>query len=170
MFKSILPIIILSLTLPTLANAGNSVTESLCSGNEEIVFSCSHDNKTVSLCSTKNLSPSSGSITYRFGTKNKIELEYPSSKTTPADAFKAHFESWAKGSGSEISFVSGKYKYVVYNRKAVYEAVEHDNGGGVRIYKNEQPVKDMWCKQSSIQDNMWERLHDLGLPDSEDEN
>jgi len=157
--------LIFFLSISTTAYSGNA-TSSLCSPDEEVVFSCSCSNKTVSLCATKNLTADSGKLTYRYGTSKKVELEYPTIKIPPAKAFTAHFEDWAHGSISNISFTRGEYKYTVYNRTITYEVNAHDDGSGVEIYKNGKLVKDIWCKDSTVKESIWEKLHDIGLPET----
>jgi hypothetical protein len=57
----------------------NRTKSVLCDKTEKVVFSCQLENKkTVSLCSSPNLSKSTGYMVYRYGSNMKsIELAYP---------------------------------------------------------------------------------------------
>jgi hypothetical protein len=56
-------------------------TASLCAAEEEIVWSCAtENNKIASVCASRDLTIDKGYVQYRFGTKQKIELEAPRSR------------------------------------------------------------------------------------------
>src|SRR5213594_3849147 len=55
----------------------------LCATSERIIFSCPirRPAKIVSLCASKDLTSERGYLQYRFGVPEKIELEFPKSRT-----------------------------------------------------------------------------------------
>src|ERR1041384_1882191 len=61
----------------------------LCARNERIIFSCpiKRPAKIVSLCASKDLTSDRGYVQYRFGVPEKIELEFPQSKTGTQQKF-----------------------------------------------------------------------------------
>jgi len=161
--------ILMVFLLITSTAAGEAAEEnqSLCSPDEVIVFSCVCSNKVLSLCATNNITANTGRLTYRYGIPVKtLELVYPAKPLEPAKAFYAYFDSWAKGSVSEISFKRGQYTYTVYSRTAAFEigTAKRENGAGVEIHRKEALVQDIWCKDSTIQDNIWRVLRNIGLP------
>src|ERR1700686_38545 len=101
----------------------------ICEPIETVVFSCATSRegtdpfhskttsrKLISFCATPGITANSGSLVYRFGVdKQHIEMTYPRQPLAPAKAFTAAFESWAKGSGSRLSFIVGEYSYMLYN-------------------------------------------------------
>ena len=46
----------------------------LCQEYESTVFSCPAGKKTISVCASKTVTPESGYVQYRFGSKENIEL------------------------------------------------------------------------------------------------
>lgn len=56
----------------------SDTTVTLCKSNEDIYFNAKLENrKYVSLCGAGHRSPSTGYVKYRYGTSDKVELEYP---------------------------------------------------------------------------------------------
>lgn len=151
--------------VPLVSQAAETVKPSLCEPGEKVVFSCSVSKKTVSLCSTPELSATSGRITYRFGVPGQEpELTYPSEQLAPSAAFSTGFQSWAKGSYSAVQFKRGEYVYTVYNRRAAFEEHARSNGGGVLVKHQGKQITDLWCENNTIQDKIWETLKKLELP------
>src|SRR5919106_687690 len=74
----------------TASNVAQLQPGSLCERDEKIVFSCTVGKaaKTVSLCSSKELTKDTGYMKYRFGLPGKIELEYPQEQQRANEAFK----------------------------------------------------------------------------------
>jgi hypothetical protein len=106
-------------------------------------------------------------LRYRFGRVGlRPELEYPKSAVDPSDAFKAHFDNWAKGMYSSVSFSLGDYSYMVYSRHAAFEEDSRSNGSGVKVTSSGGPNSDLWCDNDRITDNIWAELGSLHLKDS----
>lgn len=163
MRKAFIPLALLS--VPLVAWSEDNAKPNLCEPGEKVVFSCSVSKKTVSLCSTPDLSATSGRLTYRFGVPGQTpELTYPTEQLVPSAAFSTEFYSWAKGSYSAVQFKRDEYVYTVYNRKAAFEEHARSNGGGVLVNHQGKQISDLWCDNKSIQDNIWETLKKLELP------
>ncbi len=93
----------------------------LCEENEKVLFNCGIGSKYLSLCSSKDLSPSTGYISYRFGELDKKpELEYPTDNVMPKDAFVYSYNPYAKGNSIQLSFSMGQYTYTVDVQSHVY--------------------------------------------------
>ena len=124
------------------AHAGNS----LCSSNEEVLFSCALRGKTVSLCASPELSKDSGYLVYRYGALGKSpELTYPENSIKPADAFTLYHSSYAKGSSTQISFQRREVSYTLYSESNVFDV----NGSGIAIEKFGNRVAHLKCNEKS---------------------
>lgn len=143
--KKVLSIVLLSL-------ASNSYAESLCSSQEETVFSCDTKTESISICALTNDRIQAQRIRYLFGTKRKIELNYPKRNDKSS---KQHFASnytYGPGFNSYISFRIGAFKYFVYSNHGndVYSqtgdkmAIAFDQAG-VAVFKDSALVKHIKC-------------------------
>ena len=112
-----------------------SVTQlagSLCENTEKIVFSCTvagKSAKTVSLCSSKELTKDKGYLQYRFGLPGRIELEFPNSRDQSRSAFKYSHYFRAQFDQTEISFTSDGYEYSIFDDyNGEQKPARHDQG------------------------------------------
>lgn len=116
-----------------------SITSNLSFGqkyllqNEELIYSFKTQNgKKMLLTKDKN----DNYIIYRFGTKTKIEFEFPEKLKTSWSKFKYSFYLRGGGKINEamdlnyISFINKNYKYVIYD---TYFSVENKTNIGVKI-------------------------------------
>jgi hypothetical protein len=90
---------------------------SLCSRDEQIVFSCTvkRGSKIVSLCGSKDLAKDRGYLQYRFGLPNKIELEFPQSRTGTQEQFRYSHYFRYQVDLTEISFNINGYAYQIFD-------------------------------------------------------
>jgi hypothetical protein len=64
-------------------------SKSLCQANEQTIWSCATTkNKTASVCASKDLAEDKGYLQYRFGSLEKIELEFPKERKDSQKSFK----------------------------------------------------------------------------------
>lgn len=87
---------------------------SLCAEDEDIYFSCSlSGGKIVSVCASGNTEPSAGYVQYRYGTPDRIEINYPEKMLPPRQHF--FFVNASEGSVNKdiIKFKNGSYTYIV---------------------------------------------------------
>ncbi|TAN68143.1 MAG: hypothetical protein EPN17_09910 [Methylobacter sp.] len=91
-------------------------TESYCSEQEQTVFSCSLGKKIVSVCASKDISPTSGYLQYRFGKQNAPELIFPALTNAPSQrsGIQARSLMFSGGGGAYLRFINGNYNYIVY--------------------------------------------------------
>ena len=78
----------------------------LCSADEEVIFSCKTKRKMYEICASKDLSATSGYMQYRAGSNGKVEFVYPSHPEAPAGKF--HFGLLARG--AVLSFQNGNLR------------------------------------------------------------
>jgi ABC-type Fe3+-hydroxamate transport system substrate-binding protein len=87
----------------------------LCAKNERVIFSCpvKRPARIVSLCGSKDLTSDRGYLQYRFGVPEKVELEFPQSKTGTQQKFQYTHYFRAQVDLTEISFSSNGYEYQI---------------------------------------------------------
>ena len=83
--------------------------QTLCSPNEDVVFSCSAKRKTYEICASKDLSATSGYMQYRAGSNGKVEFRYPDKRVAPAGRFKLSLLP----RGAQLTFRNGKFTYEI---------------------------------------------------------
>jgi hypothetical protein len=126
---------------------------SLCEVNEKILFSCQigKTGKIVSLCSSPNLKKETAYLQYRYGSKGKIELTFPSEKANSLEKFRyAHYFRY-QVDRTQVSFSNAEYEYSIF---AIYE----DDGKwpieeqGILISKEGQSSKEtrLLCRSTAI--------------------
>lgn len=107
------------LALSMLGDARSSVSGpvSHCADSEQVVFSCAlkQSQKLLSLCSSKELTKTSGYMQYRFGLPGKVELEFPQHREDSLKSFQYSHYFRAQVDLTEISFVSGDFQYTVFD-------------------------------------------------------
>ena len=123
--------------------------------NEKLIYSFETQNgKKCVLAKDKN----DKYIIYRFGTKNKIEFEFPEKNKASWDKFKYTF--YLRGGGIQnegmdlnyIKFINDKYKYVIYD---TYYAVENESEIGIKIINlKDNTTTDIKGKESSRKGNL----------------
>ena len=114
--------------------------DSLCEQTEKIVFSCPIVNagKTVSLCSSKELTKEKGYLQYRYGVPGKIELEFPKQREQTQTAFKYSHYFRAQVDTTDISFVNGDTEYSVFDDyNGEQKPAQHEQGVKITTPKRE---------------------------------
>lgn len=122
----------------------------LCTEDEEVLISFKTEDspKTLSVCVEKNQSEY---IVYRFGTKEKIELEFPSNKVDSWNKFT--YSYYLRGGGeinegmdsNYLSFENGEYEYCIYEE---YFSKDKSKLVGIKI-TNKTTNKEINIKGSS---------------------
>jgi len=115
--------------------------------NEEVVFSFDAKNgKKLSLVKDK----ANQYIQYRFGTKTKVEMQFPAERTKESWK-KFHYNSYMRGGGKDnaameihnLLFKNNGYEYVIFR---AYHSEGNDYSAGIII-------KDIKGKESRISGN-----------------
>lgn len=101
--------------------------DNLCKTTEKVIFSCTVQNgkKILSVCGTTKLTKTEGYLQYRFGTKSKLELVYPSTTKGTQEQFYWFYLRGTDGAGAELSFNNHGYTYTISSTYAY-----QDNAGG----------------------------------------
>ena len=139
--------------------------------NEEIIYSFETKNgKKMSLVKDK----SNKYIQYRFGSKSKVEMEFPSERTTQSWK-KFHYNSYSRGGGvansgmevDNLQFFNDGVEYILFR---TYHAEGEEYSAGIivtnktkkttRIIGNYKTVKGCIC---NLQDTGMIEIEDIGL-------
>ena len=118
---------------PTRDKQKENLKYSLCKSTEHVVFTCKLKNKLASVCASENLNKTSGYIQYRFGDKQKIQLQVPSKKIE--DRINVSYETQAAGASGirdTLQFQSGNYYYQVYSSSYRSDKVS-ENGSSIWV-------------------------------------
>ena len=105
----------------------------LCNLNETVILSfITKNNKITSIC----VSTDQSYIVYRYGQKNKIELEFPADKKDSWLKFKYSYYFRGGGADNEgldlnyLTFTNNDFKYTIYEE---YSATDNSTIYGIRI-------------------------------------
>lgn len=127
----------------------NNYNDDLSLDDEEVLFSFKTGSpiKTMSVCISKN---AQDYIIYRFGTKEKVELEFPENKSDSWNKFT--YSYYLRGGGKEnegvdmnyLTFINGGYQYQIYQE---YSAKDSTQSVGVKVIdlltNNETNIKGL---------------------------
>lgn len=133
----------------------------LCLAGEAAVFACQvGDGKLVSLCASADLGEHAGTLTYRFGRPDRLELTFPETPAHP----KAHFRRGsivsAGGGGDFVSFSRDAHTYTLWADTG--PSGEH---AGVAVLKDGQTVANLPCRGPALNpDENWARVYKARLP------
>lgn len=118
--------------LSVLADTALAAEASHCRNTEVIVFNCQLESgKYVSVCASKPLTPSTGTLQYRFGPLGHVELGYPKQASSPQKRFTFGTLTSPTAESEHLDFRRGDFQYSVFRRIAT--GVESENGGGVTV-------------------------------------
>jgi hypothetical protein len=92
-----------------------AAAETLCKGDERVVFSCSAAARIASICASPDLSRTQGYMQYRFGRPGNLELVYPEAPTPPGDVFQSGFLMFSGGGGAWLRFHKGSFAYTIFS-------------------------------------------------------
>ena len=113
----------------------HAAVASLCKADEAIIFSCSTGAHVASICATKNISKSQGSMQYRYGKGDKLDLVYPDPAGKPADVFTSGTLMFSGGGGAYLRFDNGAFRYTVFT------AIGNWGRSGGRRKRKASPLK-----------------------------
>ncbi|MBV8656201.1 MAG: hypothetical protein JO142_00075 [Burkholderiales bacterium] len=108
----------------------------LCQEYESTVFSCPAGKKTISVCASKTVTPESGYVQYRFGSKENIELATPNAKTVANTVIHGYQKQGSMTGRAALMFTNNDIRYVVweYDEKPGRGPAAHDDfGAGVKV-------------------------------------
>lgn len=123
--------------------------------NEKLVYYLKMKNgKQLSVCVDK----SEKYIVYRYGSKNKIELEYPKKKDLSSFK-KFEYSGYSRGGGIQneameltyLAFTNNNVKYVVYD---TYFANGNKMNAGIKVIESKNKITDLIGVQKSVKGSL----------------
>jgi hypothetical protein len=88
----------------------------LCTSGERVLFSCRMKEKSVALCASADLGRTTGYVQYRFGTAQKLELQYPKEKEPAESNFFISSIAYSGGGEARVRFLRNNVSYYIYER------------------------------------------------------
>ena len=134
--------------------------QSLCAAAEKSLFSCEIGKKVLSVCASKDLDENKGTLQYRFGTPDKLDLAYPEKADHPKKHFTGNrlYSSAENALILELAFKRGSTKYTVFT-----EEIRGKKSAGVTVNVN---GKDTELKCKSIKGTeAFSDISSLDLPE-----
>ena len=137
---------------------------SLCQPDEKIVFSCDTEKKSISVCASGDLSPSSGYVQYRFGNKEKLDISFPEPRQHPRAFATAKTLMYSGGGGAYMKFKNGNYSYIVYTGIG-----KEWEAQGVVVEKDGTQIANVECKAGYAGDMGSDFFEKYGITEDESE-
>ena len=94
---------------------------SLCTKDEQIIFSCTlkrtakRPARIASLCGSRDLAKDRGYLQYRFGLPRKVELEFPKDRSHTQEQFRYSHYFRFQVDLTEITFKTDDYEYEIFD-------------------------------------------------------
>jgi hypothetical protein len=125
--------------------AGKAAT--LCSPDEIVVFSCGRGAHLASICASKDISKTQGTMQYRFGSSGKLELVHPATPGKPVENFKGGWMSYSGGGGAFVRFSNGPLEYTAFSATGKWgpHGAPRDEQG-VAIRKDGKEFSNFVCR------------------------
>jgi hypothetical protein len=122
--------------------------KNLCLAGEKMLLNCVTKSKLASVCASGDATNSGGYAKYRFGTPEKIELEFPKQESPPSSSFLLRVIPRPGGGNTKLSFTNQEYSYRI-EESSGYPA--GDNAGfesttNIIISKKNKTVKKISCE------------------------
>jgi hypothetical protein len=132
----------------------------LCLNTEVVMFSCIAGSKAISVCSSPDLSVTTGYMQYRRGALGKEpDLAYPKKGASPQRAFSYFYDGYAKGSTRQLSFTVRDFTYILFSERHVNEW----SGSGVVVEKLGKRIATLRCDDKTIQGE-FKKIESVELP------
>lgn len=136
----------------------------LCRPGETPAFSCATGGKIASLCATPDAEGATRALTYRFGTRRKLELTYPDEGTRPPDAFRYRSAGYSAGGAEFLTFSISATKYILYSD--YYRGKERD---GIMVERGEKRIAHLLCRGTALDGREgWSRIYKAKVPQAEE--
>lgn len=121
-----------------------------CSGEEDVVFTCSllRSGKIASLCASKGLlgAKDGGALVYRFGKAGAIEFEFPKERAGSPEEFSYSHYFRAQTDRTQLSFDNEGYRYEIFDD---YEGDQKPPSSvGVRVIKPDGKETELHCTKT----------------------
>jgi hypothetical protein len=124
-------------TITGLRTAAAAEVPSLCSADEQTIWSCAAKHKIYSICASESLDATTGWLQYRAGPAGNINFRYPETLSHPKGAFR--FSLLARG--AQMEFRNGVFSYTIYE--------DITGGATIAVEKNDVEIASINCKEAT---------------------
>ena len=132
---------------------------SLCVKDEKVIFSCAtKDKKVISICATPVLTMETGTLSYRFGTTGKVEIEFPKNKNTGTKSFRYSRYTRPLPMATTIlslSFTHSDGKYTIFSHTHCENDDPCEESSGVRL-ENGKTFQEQSCVSTPKVNALWD--------------
>ena len=97
-----------------LAFACSAVHAAGCPATQQTLFTCSTGRSTLAVCTTPDLSVTTGTLQYRFGRTGAVPWTYPLADADWRAVTRGATLAFSGGGGAYLAFDRPPYRYVVY--------------------------------------------------------
>lgn len=124
----------------------NVQSQTHCNDAEMNIISCEIGKKVLSVCGSKDLDDVKGTMQYKFGALDKLDLVYPDKTEHPKKFFKSNrlYSSVEQSLIQELQFKKSNTSYTVYTQE-----IKGKKEAGVIVNINS---KDIYLKCKSLKD------------------
>jgi len=147
-----------------LGAAGVLAAPSLCTPAQTALFSCSVGAQTLSVCGSKDLSATVGSVQYRFGRSKPPPWAYPAEGADWRVLTHGGTWAWSGGGGAWMAFDNPPYRYNVYTAIGQGWAAK----AGVVVERNGRRIAHRRCTGAATSDLGPALFERTGLADEGD--
>lgn len=130
-----------------------------CPGAQQAVFSCSTGTKAIAVCASRDITATTGTLHYRFGRPDRVELAYPPSGSDWRAVTRGGTLAFSGGGGAFLAFDRPPYRYVVYT------AIGKGWGrkSGVVVEKHGRRIASVPCRSPARSDLGPQFFSDAGI-------
>jgi hypothetical protein len=132
--RNLHPYLLVALSLLPLSSIAQT---SLCTQGEVTEWSCKAKGKIYSLCSSKDLSPTTGYMQYRAGKSSETEFTFPEHLEHP----KGYFRLGLAPRGAWLTFSNAGYEYFIYEPLIGPTLID--------VVKSQSPVASVTCRSAT---------------------
>lgn len=93
---------------------GAAALPAACAAHERTLFACSIGSKQVAVCASAELTPTAGSVQYRYGRPDGAEIAYPPKGADWRGLTRAGVLMYSGGGGAWLAFSRRGDRYLVY--------------------------------------------------------
>jgi hypothetical protein len=140
----------IGINVPSRAQMVPSVVTSLCEPQETVLFNCQVRTGIGSLCATKKTATRSAQTFYRFGSRRRLQMTFPTSNDATNPSISASYVDIPGGGQSHVTFTRGGYSYVLYDAMYNVEGKKDSESRklmrtGIAILRGRTVISDRAC-------------------------
>lgn len=137
------------------------VRPSLCLSDETAIFSCSIRSKIASLCASRDLTATTGTMIYRYGRRGAVEMTYPDPPEPASRAFAANVDNTP---GDYVRFSRDGNTYTIHS-EMIRSSDPHPEAG-VIVSRGPKVLATLKCGRNDdgLGPDAWKLMYEAKLP------